>query len=75
MVIVIVIVVVLVIVIVIIIVIVIVIVIVVVIVIVGTRFSLGLEMSGLTREGMVEPVSRDQNLRRERERGSGFYFP
>ena len=41
---------------------------------VSTRFSLGMEMSRLTRDGTSESVSRNQNLRRER--GKGFiYFP
>ena len=31
-------------------------------------FSLSMEMSRLTRDGTVEPVSRDQILRRERTR-------
>ena len=34
--------------------------------VVSTRFSLGMEMSRLTRDGTAEPVSRDQILRRER---------
>ena len=29
-----------------------------------------MEMSRLTRDGTAEPVSRDQNLRREREQGN-----
>ena len=33
---------------------------------VNTRFSLNTEMSRLTRDGTVEPVSRDQILSRER---------
>ena len=36
---------------------------------VSTRFSLGMEMSRLTRDGTAEPVSRDQILRRERGQG------
>ena len=34
------------------------------------RFSLGMEMSRLTRDGTAEPVSRGQILRREREQGN-----
>ena len=34
----------------------------------------GLEMSGLTRDGTAEPVSRDQILRRERGQGN-INFP
>ena len=30
----------------------------------------GMEMSSLTRDGIVEPVSRDQILRRERGQGN-----
>ena len=33
---------------------------------VSTRFSLGIEMSRLTRDGTANSVSRDQILRRER---------
>ena len=35
-----------------------------------TDISLSMEMSRLTRDGTVEPVSRDQILRREREQGN-----
>ena len=35
-----------------------------------TRFSLSLEISGLTRDGTAETVSRDQILRRERGQGN-----
>ena len=41
---------------------------------VSTRFSLSVEMSKLTRDGTAEPVSRDQILRREREKGD-INFP
>ena len=41
---------------------------------VSTRFSLSMEMSRLTRDGMAEPVSRDQILRHARGRGS-ISFP
>ena len=41
---------------------------------VSTRFSLSMEMSRLTRDGAAEPVSRDQNLRRERGQGT-INFP
>ena len=41
---------------------------------VSTRFSLSMEMSRLTRDGTVEPVSRDQILRRERGQGNS-HFP
>ena len=37
---------------------------------VSTRSGLNVEMSGLTREGTVETVSRDQILRRNREQGN-----
>ena len=37
---------------------------------VSTRFSLSIEMSGLTRDGSAEPVSRDRFLRRERGQGN-----
>ena len=41
----------------------------------STRFSLSMEMSRLTRDGMVaEPVSRDQILRRERGHREIFIF-
>ena len=40
----------------------------------GTRFSLSMEMSRLTRDGTAEPVSRDQILRRERGQGN-INFP
>ena len=36
---------------------------------VSTRFGLSMEMSRLTRDGTLEPVSRDQILRRERGQG------
>ena len=36
----------------------------------STRFSLGVEMSRLTRDGTAEPISRDQILRRERGQGN-----
>ena len=32
----------------------------------STRFSLSMDMSRLTRDALVEPVSRDEILRRER---------
>ena len=41
---------------------------------VGTRFSLSMEMSRLTRDGTAEPVSRDQILRHERGQGN-IHFP
>ena len=41
---------------------------------VSTRFSLGMEMSRLTRDGTAKPVSRDQILRRERGQGN-IHFP
>ena len=41
---------------------------------VSTRFSLSMEMSGLTRGGTTEPVSRDHILRRERGLGK-YKFP
>ena len=37
---------------------------------VSTRFSLSMEMSRLTRDGMAEPVSRDQTLRHARGQGN-----
>ena len=37
---------------------------------VSPRFSLSMEMSRLTRDGIAEPVSRDQVLRRERGQGN-----
>ena len=40
----------------------------------STRFSLGMEMSRLTRDGTAEPVSRDQILRHERGQGN-ILFP
>ena len=40
----------------------------------GSRFSLSMEMSRLTRDGTAETVSRDQILRRERGQGS-IHFP
>ena len=40
----------------------------------STRSSLSMEMSRLTWDGTVEPVSRDQILTREREQGN-IYFP
>ena len=42
---------------------------------VGTRFSLSIEMSRLTRDGTAEPVSRDQILRRECGQGNNINFP
>ena len=40
----------------------------------STRFSLSVEMSRLTRDGTtVEPVSRDQILRRERGQGKNSF--
>ena len=39
---------------------------------VSTIFSLGMEMSRLTREGTAEPVSREKILRYKR--GQGFFF-
>ena len=41
---------------------------------VSTRFSLSMEMSRLTRDGTVEPVSRDQILRHARGQGN-VHFP
>ena len=41
---------------------------------VSTRFSLSMEMNRLTRDGTVEPVSRDQILRHERGQGN-IHFP
>ena len=38
--------------------------------IVHSRFSLSMEMSRLTRDGMAEPVSRDQVLRHARGQGN-----
>ena len=38
-----------------------------------TRFSLGMKMSRLTRDGTAEPVSRDPILRRERRQGNIHY--
>ena len=38
------------------------------------RFSLNKEMSRLTRDGTADPVSQDQNLRRERGQGN-IHFP
>ena len=43
-------------------------------VVVSTRFSLSTEMSRLTPDGTVKPVSRDQTRRRERGQGI-FIFP
>ena len=40
---------------------------------VSTKFSLSMEMSRLTRDGTAEPVSRDQNLRRERGQGNNNF--
>ena len=40
----------------------------------STKFSLSMEMSRLTRDGIAEPVSRDQILRRERGQGN-IHFP
>ena len=40
----------------------------------GTRFSLSMEMSRLTRDGTAEPVSRDQILRHARGQGN-IHFP
>ena len=40
----------------------------------STKFSLGMEMSRLTRDGTAEPVSLDQILRRERRQGN-INFP
>ena len=37
---------------------------------VSMRFSLSMEMSRLTRDGIAEPVSHDQILRRGREQGN-----
>ena len=42
---------------------------------ISTRFSLSMEMSRLTRNGTAEPTSRDQILRRERERQGNINFP
>ena len=36
----------------------------------STRFSLSMEMSRLTRDGIAEPVSRDPILRHERGQGN-----
>ena len=36
---------------------------------VSTKFSLSMEISRLTRDGIVEPASRDQILRHERRQG------
>ena len=41
---------------------------------VSTRFSLSMEMSRLTRDGMAEPVSRDQIIRHARGQGN-INFP
>ena len=41
---------------------------------VSIRFSLSMEMSRLTRDGIAEPVSRDQILRRKRGQGN-INFP
>ena len=41
---------------------------------VSIRFSLSMEMSRLTWDGITEPVSRDQTLRRERGQGN-IIFP
>ena len=38
------------------------------------RFSLSIDMSRMTLDGTVEPVSRDQFLRRERGQGNN-HFP
>ena len=38
------------------------------------RLGLSMKMSRLTRDGTAEPVSRDKNLRREREQRN-FDFP
>ena len=35
----------------------------------SNRFSVSMEMSSLSRDGTAKPVSRDQNLRRERGQG------
>ena len=40
----------------------------------GTRFSLCMEMSRLTRDGTAEPISRGQILRHARGQGN-TYFP
>ena len=40
----------------------------------NTRFSLSMEMSRLTRDGIVEPVSRDQFLGANGDREE-FIFP
>ena len=40
---------------------------------VSTRFSLGMEMSRLTRDGTAEPVSRDQILRHARGQGNTIF--
>ena len=42
--------------------------------IISIRFSLSMEISRLTRDGIAEPVSRYQILRLEREQGN-IYFP
>ena len=41
---------------------------------VSTRFDLSMEISRLTRDGIAQPVLRDQILRRERGQGN-IYFP
>ena len=41
---------------------------------VSTRLSLSMEMSRLTRDGMAEPISRDQILRHARGQGN-IIFP
>ena len=41
---------------------------------VSTRFSLSMEMSRLTRDGIAEAISRDQILGRERGQGN-VHFP
>ena len=41
----------------------------------STRFSLGMEMSRLTWDGIAEPVSRDQILGREHGQGNNIHFP
>ena len=38
--------------------------------VISTRFSLSMEMSGLTRDGTAEAVSQDQILRHERGQGN-----
>ena len=40
----------------------------------STKLSLGMEMSRLKRDGIAEPVSRDQILRREWGQGN-IHFP